>query len=296
MNAVRIPFAALMGLVVGALVGPLLVVPVEAVMRIRAAVLQDQRRIEDTVMVIVYARELQAGTVVREEDLFAVETPVWLARDGWLLSPEHVVGMETTERALPNEFVRRERLVVPDGDGPEARVSAVRWAALGCVGGWDAGACGRIRDTVRQAVGVGDGATAGAAAEILEQRHLVPERSPLVARLAETRAALPPPLPPMQDDAGARPTIWRFDAARDARSHCTRARKDPEGAVRLKEQPVPRADLRDELLAWAGDAIPAEDLARWDAGGPFVRCVGAKPLTVQELDALWVDVGLQSRR
>lgn len=68
----------------------------------------DASRPEDTVMVIVAARDLYAGVRITEEDLYAVEIPPRYLPTGVYLSPEEVVGKVPTSRGLANEFVRTE--------------------------------------------------------------------------------------------------------------------------------------------------------------------------------------------
>jgi pilus assembly protein CpaB len=69
---------------------------------------------EDTVMVIVAARDLYQGVTITEEDLYAVEIPPRYLPEGVFLSPEHVVGRIPRERILANEFVRANRLADPE--------------------------------------------------------------------------------------------------------------------------------------------------------------------------------------
>jgi pilus assembly protein CpaB len=76
--------------------------------------IDEARRPEDTVMVIVAARDLYQGVTITEEDLYAVEIPPKYLPDGVFLSPEHVVGRIPRERILANEFVRADRLADPE--------------------------------------------------------------------------------------------------------------------------------------------------------------------------------------
>ncbi len=76
--------------------------------------IDEARRPEDTVMVIVAARDLYQGVTITEEDLYAVEIPPKYLPDGVFLSPEHVVGRIPRERILANEFVRANRLADPE--------------------------------------------------------------------------------------------------------------------------------------------------------------------------------------
>lgn len=76
--------------------------------------IEEARRPEDTVMVIVAARDLYQGVTITEEDLYAVEIPPKYLPDGVFLSPEHVVGRIPRERVLANEFIRADRLADPE--------------------------------------------------------------------------------------------------------------------------------------------------------------------------------------
>ena len=76
--------------------------------------IDEARRPEDTVMVIVAARDLYQGVTITEEDLYAVEIPPRYLPEGVFLSPEHVVGRIPRERILANEFVRNDRLADPE--------------------------------------------------------------------------------------------------------------------------------------------------------------------------------------
>lgn len=76
--------------------------------------IEEARRPEDTVMVIVASKELYPGVTVAEEDLYAVEIPPRYLPDGVFLSPDHVVGRIPRERILANEFVRADRLADPE--------------------------------------------------------------------------------------------------------------------------------------------------------------------------------------
>jgi pilus assembly protein CpaB len=76
--------------------------------------IDEAKRPEDTVMVIVAARDLYQGVTVTEEDLYAVQIPPKYLPEGVFLSPEHVVGRIPRERILVNEFVRADRLADPE--------------------------------------------------------------------------------------------------------------------------------------------------------------------------------------
>ena len=69
---------------------------------------------EDTVMVMVAARDLYQGITITEEDLYAIEIPPRYLAQGVFLSPDHVVGRIPRERVLANEFVRSSRLANPE--------------------------------------------------------------------------------------------------------------------------------------------------------------------------------------
>ena len=72
--------------------------------------IDEAKRPEDKVMVIVAARDLYQGVTINEEDLYAVQIPPKYLPEGVFLSPEHVVGRIPRERILANEFVRADRL------------------------------------------------------------------------------------------------------------------------------------------------------------------------------------------
>jgi pilus assembly protein CpaB len=76
--------------------------------------IDEAKRPEDTVMVIVAARDLYQGVTINEEDLYAVQIPPRYLPEGVFLSPEHVVGRIPRERILANEFVRADRLADPE--------------------------------------------------------------------------------------------------------------------------------------------------------------------------------------
>lgn len=74
----------------------------------------EAKKPEDTVMVIVAARDLYQGVTISEEDLYAVEIPPRFLPENVFLSPEHVVGRIPRERILANEFIRADRLADPE--------------------------------------------------------------------------------------------------------------------------------------------------------------------------------------
>jgi pilus assembly protein CpaB len=76
--------------------------------------IDEAKRPEDTVMVIVAARDLYQGVTITEDDLYAVQIPPKYLPEGVFLSPEHVVGRIPRERILANEFVRADRLADPE--------------------------------------------------------------------------------------------------------------------------------------------------------------------------------------
>ncbi len=76
--------------------------------------IDEAKRPEDMVMVIVAARDLYQGVTITEDDLYAVQIPPRFLPEGVFLSPEHVVGRIPRERILANEFVRADRLADPE--------------------------------------------------------------------------------------------------------------------------------------------------------------------------------------
>lgn len=85
--------------------------------------IEEAKRPEDTVMVIVAARDLYQGVTVNEEDLYAVAIPPKYLPPDTFLAPEHVMGRVPRERILANEFIRAERLADPDnGQGVHALI------------------------------------------------------------------------------------------------------------------------------------------------------------------------------
>ena len=84
--------------------------------------IDEAKRPEDMVMVIVAARDLYQGVTITEDDLFAIQIePRHLPPDGVYLSPEYVIGRIPRERILANELVRSDRLAdVESGVGLNA--------------------------------------------------------------------------------------------------------------------------------------------------------------------------------
>ena len=76
--------------------------------------IDEAKRPEDMVMVIVAARDLYQGVTITEDDLYAVQIMPKYLPEGVFLSPEHVVGRIPRERILANEFVRADRLADPE--------------------------------------------------------------------------------------------------------------------------------------------------------------------------------------
>lgn len=74
----------------------------------------EAKKPEDTVMVIVAARDLYQGVTIAEEDLYAVEIPPRFLPENVFLTPEHVLGRIPRERILANEFIRADRLADPE--------------------------------------------------------------------------------------------------------------------------------------------------------------------------------------
>lgn len=78
------------------------------------AQIAEAKKPEDTVMVIVAARDLYQGVTIAEEDLYAVEIPPRFLPENVFLTPEHVLGRIPRERILANEFIRADRLADPE--------------------------------------------------------------------------------------------------------------------------------------------------------------------------------------
>lgn len=116
-GTVRALVALLVAVVFG---GTAVVVLFQLITRYQARI-DEAKKPEDTVMVIVAARDLYPGVNIDEEDLVAVEIPPRFLPQGVYLSPEHVVGQRPRERILANEFIRATRLANPEsGEGLNA--------------------------------------------------------------------------------------------------------------------------------------------------------------------------------
>jgi pilus assembly protein CpaB len=112
---------ALVALLVAVLFGGVAVVALFQLITSYQARIDEAKKPEDTVMVIVAARDLYPGVTITEDDLVAVEIPPRFLPGGVFLSPEHVVGQRPRERVLANEFVRASRLANPEsGEGLNA--------------------------------------------------------------------------------------------------------------------------------------------------------------------------------
>lgn len=112
---------ALVALFIAVLMGGVAVVALFNLITRYQAKIDEAIKPEDTVMVIVAARDLYPGVTINEEDLVAVEIPPRFLPGGVFLSPEHVVGQRPRERVLANEFIRASRLANPEsGEGLNA--------------------------------------------------------------------------------------------------------------------------------------------------------------------------------
>lgn len=108
------PVRALMFLTVAVVTGCVALVGLYQLIHSYQVRIDEARKPEDTVMVIVAARDLYQGVTITEEDLYAVDIPPRYLPDGVFLSPEHVVGRIPRERILANEFIRADRLADPE--------------------------------------------------------------------------------------------------------------------------------------------------------------------------------------
>ena len=108
------PVKALAFLVIAVVTGALAIMALFMLINQYQEKIDEAKRPEDTVMVIVAARDLYQGVSVTEEDLYAVEIPPRFLPEGVFLSPDHVVGRIPRERILANEFVRANRLADPE--------------------------------------------------------------------------------------------------------------------------------------------------------------------------------------
>ncbi|MCA9570821.1 MAG: Flp pilus assembly protein CpaB [Myxococcales bacterium] len=112
---------ALIALFIAVFMGGIAVVALFQLITNYQARIDEAKKPEDTVMVIVAARDLYPGVTIEEEDLVAVEIPPRFLPGGVFLSPEHVVGQRPRERVLANEFIRASRLANPEsGEGLNA--------------------------------------------------------------------------------------------------------------------------------------------------------------------------------
>ena len=110
----RGPIRALIFIGMAVSLGALALVGLYQLISSYQARIDEAKRPEDTVMVIVAARDLYQGVTITEEDLYAVQIPPRFLPEGVFLSPEHVVGRIPRERILANEFVRADRLADPE--------------------------------------------------------------------------------------------------------------------------------------------------------------------------------------
>ncbi len=108
------PVKALAFLVIAVVTGAVAIMALFMLINQYQEKIDEAKRPEDTVMVIVAARDLYQGVSVTEEDLYAVEIPPRFLPEGVFLSPDHVVGRIPRERILANEFVRANRLADPE--------------------------------------------------------------------------------------------------------------------------------------------------------------------------------------
>jgi len=112
---------ALVALLVAVVFGGVAVVALFQLITTYQARIDEARKPEDTVMVIVASRDLYPGVTITEDDLVAVVIQPRFLAGGVFLSPEHVVGQRPRERILANEFVRASRLANPEsGEGLNA--------------------------------------------------------------------------------------------------------------------------------------------------------------------------------
>jgi pilus assembly protein CpaB len=108
------PLRALFFLAAAVVCGSLALVALYNLITSYQVKIDEAKRPEDKVMVIVAARDLYQGVTINEEDLYAVQIPPKYLPAGVFLSPEHVVGRIPRERILANEFVRADRLADPE--------------------------------------------------------------------------------------------------------------------------------------------------------------------------------------
>ncbi len=110
----RGPVRALIFIGMAVVLGALALVGLYQLITQYQAKIDEAKRPEDTVMVIVAARDLYQGVTITEEDLYAIQIPPRFLPEGIFISPEHVVGRIPRERILANEFVRADRLADPE--------------------------------------------------------------------------------------------------------------------------------------------------------------------------------------
>ncbi len=108
------PLRAILFLGVAAIAGSVSLVALHHLVVSYETAIETQRKPEDTVMVMVAARDLYQGITIAEDDLYAIEIPPRYLAEGVFLSPDHVVGRIPRERVLANEFVRSSRLANPE--------------------------------------------------------------------------------------------------------------------------------------------------------------------------------------
>lgn len=110
----RSPVRALVFLIVSVATSTVALVGLYQLVTGYERLLEDARRPDGAVMVVVAARDLHQGVQVTEEDLYAVQMPAKYLPEGVYLSPESVVGRIPRERILANELVRGARLADPE--------------------------------------------------------------------------------------------------------------------------------------------------------------------------------------
>ena len=116
-GTVRALFALLIAVVFG---GAAVVFLFQLITSYQARI-EEAQKPEDTVMVMVAARDLYPGVTIHQDDLVALEIPPRFLPGGVYLTPEHVVGQRPRERILTNEFIRAGRLANPEsGEGLNA--------------------------------------------------------------------------------------------------------------------------------------------------------------------------------
>lgn len=76
--------------------------------------IDEARRPEDRLTVVIAARDLHSGVTITEDDLYAVAIAPRYLPEGAFLDPVAVVGRVPSERILANEPVRAERLADPE--------------------------------------------------------------------------------------------------------------------------------------------------------------------------------------